>query len=276
MASPTLDSSLYFLPRPGRRGATGGMMTGDQYIQQVLASYTVSYATDSPVVAAANEVVPILQKWAGAELVGMLTCGSFAKRTAIAGNTDIDVLISLKPSAPPLQEVYDNLVQLAETRGWMPRLRNVSVGITFNGVKMDLVPGRVREGYRDYHAVWLRRVGSWTETNLAMHTERVRDSGRTREVRALKIWSRNHGLDFPSFYLELTVLAALARYGGDLAHNVHRALGYIADRLPTELVCDPANTTNRISDELSLEQKRAIAARAVTTYNATKWEEVLW
>ena len=39
--------------------------------------------------------------------------GSYAKGTAIAGGTDIDILISLKSSAPTLKEIYNSLAQWA-------------------------------------------------------------------------------------------------------------------------------------------------------------------
>jgi hypothetical protein len=276
MASPLPNGPVNIQPRPDRRGGSAERTPGDQYIQQVLSRYAVSYAAESPAAAAANEVAPILRRWAGAELVELLTCGAFAKRTAVARSTDIDLLISLQPSAPHLGVVYDNLIELADAQGWAPRARNVAVRVSYNGVQMDLLPGRVQEGHRDYHAVWVRQAGTWVQTNLAMHTEYIRDSGRTREVRALKIWSLNHDLGFPSFYLELTVLAALAGHGGDLAHNVQRVLGYMADRLPQAVVYDPANPNHRISDDLSPEAKERIARQAIASYNATLWEQVLW
>jgi hypothetical protein len=254
----------------------GAAVTGDNYIQRVLSRYAVEYSTDGSAAAAANDVLPTLRTWAGTELIEVVTCGSFAKRTAVAGTTHIDLLISLKSSAPSAREIHESLFRLAETRGWRPRCKSISVAIDYGGVRMDLVPARLQDGFRDYHEVWRSDVGAWTQTNLAMHTERVRDSGRTREVRALKIWRGNHDLYFPSLYLELTVLSALAHYGSHLAHNVQRVFGYIADRLPRAVVCDPANTNNCVSDSLSAEQKQALALQAAASYNSVSWDQVLW
>jgi hypothetical protein len=277
MASRTLHDSTDPEPPHGRQArVAAGALTGDQYIQRTLGRYAVAYDADSPAVEAANALVPHLQRWAGSELAGLHTCGSFAKHTAVTGRTGIDILVSLKPTATSLAEAFLALVDLAEARGWAPKIRAVSVGITFNGVAIDLVPGRLLEGYRDYHAIWLSRSGTWTQTNVSMHTERVRDSGRTREVRALKIWGANHSLIFPSFYLELTVLAALAGYGGDLGHNVQRVLGYLADQFSTAEIYDPANSLNRISDGLSAEEKKVVVVQAIASYNARSWDDVLW
>lgn len=172
-------------------------MTGDEYIQHVLAKYAVPYGPDSPAIRAANAVAPAVRRWAGDLLVELMASGSYAKGTAIAGGTDIDVFISLKPTAPTLQEIYRSLAQLATDRGWNPRAQNVSMGITYNGAKIDLVPGRQQQGYKNYHSLWRRKAGTWTQTNVALHIDRVRDSGRTGEIRAMKIWRRNHGLDDP-------------------------------------------------------------------------------
>lgn len=76
------------------------------------------------------------------------------------------------------------------------------------------------------------------------------------EIRAIKIWRANHGLDFPSFYLELIVLDALAGCGSSVANNVQRTLGYIADNLTARRVEDPANTNNTVSGKPNLDHKR--------------------
>jgi hypothetical protein len=104
----------------------------------------------------------------------------------------------------------------------------------------------------------------------------VRESGRTDEIRAIKIWRRNHGLEFPSFYLELSVLHALSGCATSLANNVQRVLGYIAENVTTAVVDDPANTNNCISDDLTLAEKKVIAAQANASYNENSWAKTLW
>lgn len=251
-------------------------MNGDDYVRQVLAKYAVSYGPASPALAAANAIAPSLIQWAGDHLIQLLPSGSFAKGTAVAGTTDIDVFMSLKSTAPDLRESYNSLAKWSHNAGWRPRLQNVSVGVTYEGVKIDLVPGRQQAGYRNYHSLWRRKASTWTQTNVLLHIERVRDSGRTDEIRAIKVWRTNHGLDFPSFYLELIVLDALAGCGSSLANNVQRTLAYIADNLTTKRVEDPANTNNTISDDLTLAEKRVVAAQARLSYLENSWGNTLW
>ena len=161
-------------------------------------------------------------------------------------------------------------------RGWSPRAQNVSIGILHHGIKIDLVPGRQQPGFKNYHSIWRRKAATWTQTNVALHIERVRASGRTREIRALKIWRRNHGIDFPSFYLELTTLDALSGRGQSLADNVQRALVYIAENIEAATVEDPANTANCVSEDLTNVEKKALAAQAEASSREPSWENVLW
>jgi hypothetical protein len=62
----------------------------------------------------------------------------------------------------------------------------------------------------------------------------------------------------------------------NLASNVQRALGYIADNLTTAAVEDPANTNNMISDDLTLVEKQKIAAQARASHDQTSWRLTLW
>jgi hypothetical protein len=98
------------------------------------------------------------------------------------------------------------------------------------------------------------------------------------EIRALKIWRLCHNLDFPSFYLELTVIDALwgKPKGSNLAANVSTCLDYIRDNLETACVIDPANTNNVISDDLTAAEKKKIAGQAGKSRREPYWNQVLW
>src|SRR4030095_6415613 len=96
-----------------------------------------------------------------------------------------------------------------------------------------------------------RRAAPTTNTNTTPPPRHVNDAGRQQESRVLKLWRDQKGLDFPSFYLELTVINALAGTYGTVAANVWKAFQYLTDRFPNARVVDPANTNNIISDDLS-------------------------
>ena len=254
-------------------------MSGDEYIAGLIASRVVPTGVGSGVASALGEVIPSLKLWANQYLNYSGPSGSLAKGTAVAGGTDVDVFISIKNNVPEdLKEIYESLYKWADKRFWIPSRQNVSIGISWLGTKVDLVPGRIQGILTTDHSLWKNKQQTWTQTNITTHINTVRNSGRVNEIRALKVWRQCHNLDFPSFYLELTVIDALwgKPKGINLAANVSTCLEYIRDNLETACVIDPANTNNVISDDLSASEKKKIAEEAGKSRNEPYWKQVLW
>lgn len=252
-------------------------MTGAQYLGLTLAKYAVPAGQGSPAMNAFAGVVPVLKHWAHEHLNQVFPSGSFAKGTTVAGTTDIDIFVSLKHTTPgTLEELYESLYSRAQAEGWAPRRQNVSIGITYGGAKVDLVVGRLQPGSTTYHSVWRRKAASRTQTNVGLHVSTVRNSNRMNEIRLMKIWRQCHGLDFPSFYLELMVIRALSGCQNNLEANVQRALKYINEHLETACAIDPSNTNNIISDDLTQAEKRAISVQAGKSHDTPAWPATLW
>jgi hypothetical protein len=190
----------------------------------------------------------------------------------------VDVFISLKAdTTQTLEELYEMLVSLAQTNGWSPRRQNVSVGVTVNGTRGDLVPGKVQAGYQNYHSLYVRKRDSWTQTNVALHVDTVHNSGRLREIRAIKIWRMLHGFDFPSLYLELFTINALSgRSRSTLAENVIHVLGAIASSFTSTRIVDPANTNNVLSDDLTQAEKQRFSVQAAQSASQPSWGRIVW
>lgn len=88
-------------------------------------------------------------------------------------------------------------------------------------------------------------------------------TGKSRSIRAVKIWRSNRGIRFPSSYLELAVLRALQNeHPQAAATELTKVLEFLADGFVEAEFVDPANELNLISDDLTLAQKRAIANQA--------------
>jgi hypothetical protein len=161
-------------------------MTEDEYLWKVLVKYAPDRAGAER---AAQGIAPDLQRWAGSQLAELTYSGSFAKGTANSLGTDVDLFISLKAdTGGTLADIYNNLFRRAQELGWQPVQQNVSVRIQYLGKKVDLVPGRIQSGYQNYHSLYKRKSGSWTQTNVKLHGDTVRESGRTQEIRTIKIW----------------------------------------------------------------------------------------
>jgi hypothetical protein len=244
----------------------------------VLAKYAVPRGPNSPAEQLGATVAGPLRSWAGQQLNALQYAGSYVKETGVRGISDVDVFISLKSDTKEtLKELYEMLFSLAQKNGWSPRRQNVSVGVTVNGTRGDLVPGKVQEGYQNYHSLYLRKRDSWTQTNVALHVDTVHRSGRLREIRAVKIWRMLHNLDFPSLYLELFTIQSLSgRAQANLADSVLHALRTIGNSLASTRIVDPANTNNVLSDELTKQEKAQIASLAAQSAGQQYWKDIIW
>lgn len=253
-------------------------MTGDEYILSILSKYEVPPGPESAAEQAASRLAPKIQRWAGGWLDALSYSGSYAKRTAVHGTTDMDIFISLKPEMPgSLKKIYDELFTLAALHGWNPRRQNVSVGITFHGLNLDLIPGRGYAGYENLHDLYWLSSDSLRQTDVNLHVETVAKSHRLGEIRAIKIWRQIHQLAWPSLYLDLFVINALAGRSTDsLAHNVLHLLDSIGESLETTGIVDPANPDNVLSDDLTPHEKKAIAEQAKKSASQQHWEDIIW
>jgi hypothetical protein len=257
------------------RSSTEKIMSGDAYLRGLLQTYAVNGAGAQ---AAANQLFPILQHWGNGYLLGAEFSGSLAKGTAVSVSTDADVFLSVSAVTPgTLADMYNTLCTAVSGAGYPVRRQDVSVGTKVNGYSIDLVPARRQSQYGDEHSLFRNRTGSWTKTDAQRHISLVSRSGRTNEIKILKLWRCRHNLQFPSFYLELAVIGTLhyARVG-DLAANVWRALEHFRDNIASTIYIDPANTNNVVSDDCSAAEKTCIAMQAASSLSKRTWQEVVW
>lgn len=252
-------------------------MSGEQYLRNILAREYVDTSPSSPIRGVHRTLTPLINDWAGTSLISMSPSGSFAKGTANSSGTDIDLFIYLSSSVTmSLKDIYNSLANTLNKNGYIVRKQNVSLGITVNGYDVDLVPAKRQGSYGNDHSLYRRRVDTWTKTNVSNHIALISGSGRTEEIRIIKLWRKQQGIDFLSFYLELTVIEALrGKRIGDLENNVQAALLYIRDRVAIARVVDPANSSNVLSDDMTTAEKTAIASAARDAAAATTWGPVV-
>ncbi len=251
-------------------------MSADSYLQSILAREAVDAGPFSAVRGVQRQIQPIIAEWAGTQLVGVSPSGSFAKGTANNSGTDIDLFISLKEDTTnTLKEIYERLFKRMADKGYSPRRQNVSVHIQVNGYEVDLVPAKRQASYGDDHSLYRRKVDSWTKTNVTTHIAHVIRGSRINESRIIKLWRNQKGLEFPSFYLELTVIAALSGQHASLSSNTWKVFEYLRDSFSNARVIDPANTNNIISDDLSAAEQATVKASAVQALKATDWNQIV-
>ncbi len=251
-------------------------MSADAYLLNILAREAVNTSAMSPVLGVQATVQPIINRWAGSQLRVVHASGSFAKGTANHSGTDIDLFISLKSDTTnPMKDIYMSLLTTFQQTGYFPKQQNVSINVRVGQYGVDLVPARHQGGNSEDHTLYRRRADTWTQTNVVKHIQTVRNAARISESRILKLWRDQKRLDFPSFYLELTVINALTGARGTLSQNVLTTLDYLRDRFSNARVVDPANTNNIISDDLTAAEKAKIANAADLARHAMDWNQIV-
>jgi len=252
-------------------------MSADLYLRNILIREREDTGPFAPVRGVIATMTPLIQQWANSYLFSVCPSGSFAKGTANRSGTDIDLFISLSAETPfTLEEIYARLFRHLVNSGYDPRKRNVSINTRVGAFDVDLVPGRRQDAYSEDHSLWRDRANTWTKTNVQTHIAFVRSSNRLEEVRLLKLWRNQKGLDFPSFYLELaTITALVGQPVGNLSANVWKAFEYLRDLFTAARTVDPANTNNIVSDDLTAAEKGKVRAAAVQALAAKNWSEII-
>lgn len=255
------------------------MMTPDEYVRNIISKYKIPNEVDLVTqIFVVNPLMDIIKTWAGEFLNEIQLSGSRAKGTAINISTDLDLLISLKSTTSiTLKEIYNSLFNYISVKNINCRKQNVSIGIKYGGLSIDLVPGKKHMGNTNDHSLYRNKENTWTQTNINKHITQVRNSGRLEEIILLKTWSKLHNLDFPSIYLELVVIEALAyKNKNQPATNFLTLLDYLRDSFIDKTIIDPANTNNVISDDLYKYEKEMIAKKAKEIRNQESWGNIIW
>jgi hypothetical protein len=268
---PPLGSSPLAIVMEGQ-GSIG--VNGDQYLLQIMRRETVDTGVNSPVRSVMSVLGPHIAKWGNKYLAGFAPSGSFAKGTAVYSGTDIDLFLSLRAEMPDsLRDIYQSLFNAMGRANFQPKKQNVSINVKVGTYDVDLVPGQRQNDLTGDHSLYRRKKDSWTKTNVQKHIATVRAGGRLMETRIIKLWRNQKTLDFPSFYIELTVIEAL-RYCPltTLSGRVRMVLEYLRNSFPDARVEDPANTNNVISDDLTQAEKNTVKSAAIRALNGT-WEE---
>ncbi len=253
------------------------VLTTEQYAASIVEKYHVVADTGSASHRAADKVIPLVKQWGKQYLLGITLSGAYAQNTAVSLSSDVDVLIALNPVPNmEMKGIFWGLFEYLTDHDLRPHTRNVSIQLESKGHKVDLIPA-CRDRESSGNVLFNKRSGAAVHTDLAQHVHQVANSGRQQEICAVKIWRERSGLDFPSLYLELTVLHALAaeRFG-QLADNVLTVLRYISNRFEPAVVRDPANSDNIVSNDLSAAEKKAIAKAARDALYDENWKKILW
>jgi len=253
------------------------VLTVDQYAASIVEKYRVVPDTASASHRAADEVIPLLKQWGQQHVLGLTLSGAYAKNTAITLCADVDILMALSPvPGMEMKTIFWNLFKYLSDRDLHPHTRDVCIRLRSSGLNVDVIPA-CRDHETSGNLLFNKRSGHAVSTDIARHIHLVANSGRQQEICALKIWRERMSLDFPSLYLECTVLQALeTERFGQLADNVLSVLRDLSHRFEQAVVLDPANGDNILSNDLAANDKKAIAAAARDALYDENWKKILW
>ena len=204
------------------------------------------------------------------------TGGSFAKRTAIAAQFDLDVVVYFPAETEETpQELYVAVEQRLRAAGHVPERHNVSLRLRYTlGWHIDVVPGRALDGTFEYARLWAAEYEGARQTSLRRHIAFARSLDRDT-LRLLKLWRWRNAVAAGSFVLELAAERALRGFAGSLEERLARVLRFLAEEFEGARLVDPANSNNVVTDDIQPFRKQEIAA-AATRALAGPWERVVW
>lgn len=255
----------------------------DEYLNNVLSSKAASNQYTKNEEAAYISVCSVVNEWAqqfnsinnyyyGSQIyINTEKSGSKSKNDAIKGKSDVDLFVSIsdKNNKYTTKDYYNSLYDFLKDKYGTEKVRkqNVSIGLQYAGVSIDLTPGkRINTNSiwnYDDHNIYQRKSDSVTKTNINKQRNYVVNSGCLDVIRLMKIWRDCHNLDIPSIALEIITVETLkGQYINGLYNRFKKVLEKIAKDFATMRIIDPGNPYNNIADSISNAEKEKAKNKA--------------
>jgi len=215
-----------------------------------------------------------VQDWLHDSYADDLVCppilaGSFFKRTAIASNCDLDILLAFKRhSFSTLELMYSDVhKKITDRYSAKATIIKTSRAITLyfddNGmpIQVDILPGRETGNFQKDHQLmfhvnpsWIFGDSTWTKTNVRMQKNiTVNFPAARRIIKLVKLYRDRNGYYLPSVIIEHCVVMALD--GDNCSYsdtvNLLTCMRFIAKVLQWSLLPDIANNNRNLLDKMS-------------------------
>ena len=205
--------------------------------------------------------------------------GSFHKRTAIASNYDLDIIVPFKrTSFSSLEKMFDSVHRVIDKSFGHEAVvtkQTKAISIAFDEdtepIYFDIVPGREINNYGKDRMLnlyvspeWVWQRGSSFKTNVRSQLELTKDKPQARTViKLLKCYRDKNGFELSGPILEQSVVEAMSsrNYGvhPSTTENLLNSMEYLSKKLLQKTLIDYANTNNNLNDKLSASDREAIA-----------------
>ncbi|MDI9575626.1 MAG: hypothetical protein WBI87_05995 [Bacteroidales bacterium] len=181
-----------------------------------------------------------------------------------------------------MKSIYDSLHTFLKERYNPVRKQNVSFRIKIGNLEVDITPARKHSGNTNDHWLYVSKLDTLRQTNIQKHITDISSCGRLNEIKLLKIWRELNHLYFPSIYLEyltINILSGKSKDPTNLSDNFCFMLQELSKDTSNPLnsrIVDPANSSNILSDLLSLIEKKTIISKAKKAIGQQYWDYILW
>jgi hypothetical protein len=207
--------------------------------------------------------------------------GSFYKRTAIASNYDLDIVLPFKRSSyNSLEEMYNDVYEVVGKafgdRATVTK-QTKAIGLTFenngNPIHFDVVPGREINNYtveRDLNLYvkpdWVWQRGTSFKTNVGLQKSMTVNKPEARTViKLLKTYRDRNSLPLPSLMVEQCVVDALSENNFGVyaspTENLLNSMNYISKKMEQKSLIDIANSNNNLHDKITEMEKSVISTQ---------------
>jgi hypothetical protein len=244
------------------------------YLAEILEQQRVDSVIEDAVRARRAEIERVLQT---GERPRFYYGGSFGKKTMIAAQFDLDVVLYFPAgTADGPHALYAAVERRLRAAGHAVARHNVALRLRYTpGWHIDVVPGRALDDTYEYADLYASEAGVPRRTSLKRHIALARNGDR-EIIRLLKLWRWRNAVPAGSFVLELAAARALGgRTGGTLEERFGTVLRFLADSFVRTPLADPANPHNIVTDDLDWGRKTAIADAAAKAAGAP-WTQVVW
>lgn len=186
--------------------------------------------------------------------------GATEKKTNSKSKQTIEILISIKAkdmrSPEEIIESYANYFRYLD---FEVQVRQFAICFTYHDVNFELIPSKLKSGTYNYHYLYDTQAKKVTVTNMNILRNDVVNSKNQDEIILLKLWRDKQGLQFPSIYIELVVMAVMKKCDKKgLFSRFIKVLDYLKKDFAIDVYYDPSNTDNIVSDMLSPSEKELI------------------
>lgn len=225
-----------------------------------------------------------IKEWLNRKFESGLICkaedaGSFFKRTAIASNSDLDIVLAFKNNSySTLEKMYYHVYDcLQEQFGYKAVVskQTKAIGLTFehNGlpIHFDIVPGREVGDYKVTKELnlyvrpdWAWQKGSSFKTNIHVQkTITVNKPEARRVIKLLKTYKVRNGIELPSVIIDQCVVESLSdsRFGVHFSdtENLLNSMTFIAKKMQQRNYLDFSNSNNNLNTKLDSTQRNYLA-----------------